>query len=223
MTKRAAFTFGFICGTFFLLGMCVGCSADQRQGHRVEFSVDRMQLDADSAASSSAVGGPGPHDAASSSSGGGDMSGWQYGVAYSIPLGDDPAASETRILAAQVGGMRAELDTKLGDVIAAIDRQTEATNGLIESIELGRRHDKPSESSASQQDGEGVAVLVAPASTSSTTPSLAATPSNDEPADDNPWAKPLKALGIGGGAAGLIYVLWTFRGTILAILPFGKH
>lgn len=207
--------FAFLVGFALTLAFCsvCGCTSADRAGHRVEFSVDRMQLEADQAAASATFDGPGPHDATFNGGSGGDLDGWEYGVAYSIPLGDDPAASQIRLLRADVGGMRADFE----DFQASVERLTEAVQADIESREMAayRRQPKPDEPVSEPVSVAAVEVRptpsVVPEEVSTVAAEPAVTETSDNP-DDGLGAEGWSA--IGGAAIGGLLIVWKYRALI---------
>lgn len=196
--ERGAFAFaaGFVAALAIVAALALaGCTAAQREGHRAAFKVDRLALDGDDSASSLAVNGPGPHDGdLSTSSGGGDMDGWGLGVEYSIPLGDDPAASQLRLLRTDVGGLRADQE----DLQASLERLSAAMDGL--AVEL--RKPPPAQPTEPER--------IEPAHT----------PAHETAADaDQPdGLSAVESTGIGTAAAGVVLLIVKYHPLILGLL-----
>ncbi|HZL98659.1 MAG TPA: hypothetical protein VFD43_00275 [Planctomycetota bacterium] len=205
MNGGQAFRNGFILGVAFFAGTCVaGCTAADRAGHRAEVSVLRME--ADGGSFSSASNGPGPHDTAASGSLS-DSEGWAYGLGYSVPMGDDPSEHQLRLLRADFGGWRADLE----DFQASMERLTVALDAHTESLELAAYRRSPAPAQAVEDP--------APATVeSSQAPEADPSDSEEPPA----WLSGL----VGAGAPVLLYGVWTYRRLLLSIAaaawPFGK-
>ena len=195
----------------FLQSLCLACTAEDRAGHRMDFSVMRADMGSASSVSTLTTDGPGPHDATASSSTDGGGDGWLYGVGYSIPVGESQDAAPLRLLVAHLAGLRAENEQQTKATQASIDRLTDELHAVVESLTLGEAR------RAAESRKESPSALTEPEKPPSILTSETDAPASEGVDDDLGW---LGTLGIGSGALGAVALAWKFRSGIWSVVSW---
>lgn len=219
MTGAQAFRNGFLLGTAFCLGTCVsGCTAEDRVGHRMDFTVLRSDMDSASASSSASAAGPGNSGKGSNAASdvSSDGSGWTYGIGYSIPVGESQEEAPLRLMVAHLSGMRGELQADSAATRASIDHLADEMRAYTDALELAEAR---REVEARREPPAAVTEPVVP-------PPTPTSETETPPPDDPPgWLASLGSLsiwsqlGLGtGGAGALIGGAWWLRRPLLSLL-----